>query len=375
MTRAWRVCLIGFFLAPVVTFLPMVASRWPWIGLPRYDSAAGVDFWQNQAFWLVALGVIAAVVMAEDRWLGGAVLLAGLNIFWRGAALDPTHSVMFALGALVLLTIRRSSPPALRWFRWSVVGLGAFQALYAVQQWLGYDLLWGPLFGGTLNAHLQPFGTLGSVNATMGVIAIATPLMPVWAMPAAALIVWQSHSLGAVLALLAGLMVLLWQRSTLFAKGVLLIRWPTLVITVLLVIASFVVLHKDTQTSRYLIWQAALGYWVHQPGPVIFGYGLGGWQNHMPALHQASGALEYWREAHNEYIQWLCETGVAGTAIFGGWVVRHWRMIQDPVWGASVAALAIDAMSWFPFHIVTMALLGLIVVGCATRSKEAVCVA
>src|SRR5262249_44066448 len=201
--HSWRIVAGGLILAPLVTWWPMAALKWPGLGLPRYEPAMGVDAWQTQAFWLVAIGVIASLVMRHDLWLGAAVVMVGLNMFWGGARLDPTHSVMFAMGTLLLLAVRQMPTSAVPWVKRVLVGIAAFQAAYVLQQWAGYDLLWGPLVGGHLNEHLQPFGTLGSVNATMGILAIVTPLAPLWAWPMFCGIIWFSHSLGAVLAVTA----------------------------------------------------------------------------------------------------------------------------------------------------------------------------
>jgi O-antigen ligase len=344
----------------------MLAGRFPALGLPVYPPAQGVDLWSLQAFWLVALGTLAVLVGASDRWLGLAVAIAGLTIFYRGAALDPTHSVNLALGALLLVGLRQAPDAWHQRIRWLLVGIASFEALYAIQQRLGYDLLWGPVFGGTLIASPQMLGTLGTVNAAAGYLAIVAPLMPLPLIVPVALVIWLSHSLGAIGALAVGLVVRYrahWSAWVAAALGVAGAAW-------------LFNLRQTTRVARLQIWQFALEHWV-RTDPVL-GYGLGGWGQQVPALQQRlafAPTPELWAEAHNEPLQWLVETGLVGLLLLICWLWTHRGMFADPIWGGSVAALAADSLTWFPFHIVSMALLGLIVVALASRPKEPTCAA
>lgn len=358
----WLAVVGGALLAPLVTWLPMLAARVPWLGLPPYPPAQGIDLWSAQAFWLCALTAAAIVVGHSDRWLGAAVGLAGLTVFLRGAFLDPTQSVIFAAGALLLVSVRAIPTEWIPIVRLCVVGMAGLQGLYAVQQYLGYDLLWGPLLGGVLIATPQMLGTLGTVNAAAGYLAIVAPLMP-WPMllPVAG-IVWLSHSLGASAALLVGLVVRYRAYPLAWIGG-----------AGALAYAAFE-LHKQTHVARVAIWRFGLSQWI-TTDPIL-GFGLGGWAQRIPALQVKLGVAptpELWQEAHNEPLQWLIETGVVGLALLVCWLWTHRAMFTHPVWGGSVAALAADSLTWFPFHIVSMALLGLLVVGLASRPKELPC--
>ncbi len=357
-------------LAPLVGWLPMLAGRWPGLGLPPYQPAAGIDLWALQTFWLVAIGVVSLLVGAEDRWLGVMVALVGMTVFLRGALMDPTHSIMFAFGALLLVSIRQVpqdwGPPLIRAV---LVGCGVWQTAYLLQQHLGYDLLWGPLVGGRLIVPLQPLGTLGGVDVSAAYVAILAPLLSLWLLPFAALAVWMSHSMGAIAALVVGLTV---QAARLLPRRHLI---PAVVAAGLVLAGSGVYLHKQTHVGRVAVWQFAAQHWV-RTDPIL-GYGLGGWNQRMPALQQAEGfmpARELWREAHNEPLQWLVETGLVGLLLLGLWLYDHRRMVLDPVWGPSIAALASSTLTFHPFHIVASALVGLTLIGLATRT-EAPCAA
>src|SRR5205814_2321271 len=113
---------------------------------------------------LVALAVLGAWLWTEDRWLGAAVALMGLVVFYRGATLGatldqfgmitlgPSHVAIFALGAVLLAAVRQT-PRA--WHRHAASLLAA--------------------------------------------------LLPLWLLPFAAYAVWAGHSLSALLALAVGL--------------------------------------------------------------------------------------------------------------------------------------------------------------------------
>ena len=371
MRHTWAAALGGAVLVPLVTWFPMLAARLPWLGLPRYEAAQGLDLWALQTFWLAAISAVALLVGARDRWLGVTLGVVGVTVFLRGATMDPTQSVMFVFGALLLAGVRELpqgwAPPLVRVV---LIGCATFQIGYLMLQHRGYDPLWGPWVGGVLAAHLQPFGTLGGVDASSLYVAILSPLLPWAILPFAAWVVWNGHSMGAIAALCIGLA---W-------KGLRLVGMKLEAVMILALLASVltfsgIYLHKETHTGRIAVWQFATQHWV-RTDPIL-GYGLGGWAQRIPAYQQAEGfmpAREAWREAHNEPLQWLVETGLVGLLLLGLWCYDHRRMFLDPVWGPSVAALAASSLTFHPFHIVASALVGIVLVGCATRT-EAPCAA
>src|SRR3990167_1233248 len=137
----------GAVLAPLITWFPMLALRYPGLGFTQYPPAIGIDFWGMQALWLTLLAFLGALIATRDRYFGIAVALGGLVIFWRGAALDPTHTVLFALGGVLLLGLRRAPAISHRNIDATLAALGAFQVAYILTQLAGYDLLWAQLWG------------------------------------------------------------------------------------------------------------------------------------------------------------------------------------------------------------------------------------
>src|SRR5437879_6289503 len=85
MRKAWPLILGGALVAPFATWLPMLAVHAPRLGLPQYPIVQGIELWWLQAFYLVALSVLGTMIWREgDRWLGMAVGLAGVTVFYRG---------------------------------------------------------------------------------------------------------------------------------------------------------------------------------------------------------------------------------------------------------------------------------------------------
>ena len=352
----------GALLAPLVTWFPMVAYRYG-LGLPRYDAARGIDIWHLQIFWLAIFCLVAVVVGQRDIWLGAAVIVMGLGIALYGGTFDITHRIIFLAGTLALWAMRHIP---LEWHpavRSCLAASGIFQAVYMLQQWMGYDVLWGPLVGGQLKDVIQPLGTLGTVDAASAYVAVTAPLMPVWALPIAIGVVCKGHSIGAIIALVVGLLI----RYH--------ISWKITGAVAALVVAA------------YVKWFMFTPDWAHVPTSVkvrlavwwfaikdLFANGLihgrYSWANHIPQLQMQTGYRPYtnevWMEAHNEYLQWFYEYGLVGLAVLVLWVRQHRAMFRDAAVGASLCALAIVSGSFFTFHVVSVALLGLALVALAT---------
>lgn len=366
MKRAWLIPVAGALLAPLVTWLPMLALHSPGLGLPQYEPAKGIDIWGLQVFWLVAFALAAVWIGQRDRWLGVALGLIGVTIFLWGGQLDITHSVVVLIAALALLAMREAPQEWHPMIRALLAASGVFQVAYVLQQWAGYDLLWGPQLWGSavqLKPVIQPLGTLGTVDAAAAYIAITAPLMPLWALPFAASAVLKGKSLGALAALAIGLLVryrarwFVWVGTGLGAAALLGWRyWDGLPTTVL---------------ARLWIWKFALADWL-RTDPIL-GVGLGGWPNRIPfqqvqAQYLPSG--EVFLEAHNEYLQWVYETGVIGGLVAAAWGWTHRRMIAHPVWGGAIAAAAVSASTFFPLHVTALGLLVVVLIGLATSQKE-----
>lgn len=368
MTRTASAILVGAALAPLVTWLPMLAHYAPWTGLPPYHPSHGIDLWSMQTYWFVALAIVASLVVSQDRLLALVIFFAGFELFWRGARMDPTHSVLFAFGALGLWAVRRA--PASFGPRVIAVlsAIGLFQTAYIIQQHLfQYDVLW-MIWGNPRVPVVQPLGTLGTVDAATGYVALTAPLMPVWALPFAIYAVWCGKSLGALTALVVGLVV----RGLLARRTILLAAGAVSFIPFAIIAYYKVWIGTATVNARLTVqWLAAKHAALTAP---VFGLGLGGWATQIPALQMERKVLpsgEVFMQAHSEPVQWLVETGVFGAVLLALWLWTHRTMFAHPRVGASLSALAVSALGFFPFHVVATAFAGILLVGIATPHEPA----
>jgi hypothetical protein len=285
---------------------------------------------------------------------------------------------VFLMGALVLHAARhipaRRRPLALA----ILSAMGAFQAAYVLQQYLGADLFWCPSVvgcGAPLRTGITErpllMGTIGTVDSASAYIAIAAPIMPWWTLPLTVATVLMSHSIGAMIALAVGLLVRYhrswWLTAALAASMLGAATWA------FAAIQSWHV--PSTVTARLVIWKlAAWDLWrpdaLYQwqaANPIT---GNGEW---WPRVVQLQAKYKVWptgeafQQAHNEYVQWVYVHGVLGLACLGGWLVAHRRMFfAGSGVGASLVAAAIVCGSFFVFQVVSVALFMIVLVGLAT---------
>jgi hypothetical protein len=365
----------GAVLAPLVTWFTILAYRAPWLGLPPYsDSAQGIDIWHMQTFWFIAFGIVAALVGERDAWLGCAVFTVGATTFLWGGTIDITHRIVFLGGALLLWAMRHipaeKKPLAVS----LIAAAGVFQTSYLLLQFLGYDVFWGGrgLVGGTGAAHHQLglYGTLGTVDSATAYVAIVAPLIPWWALPFSIALVLQGHSIGAIAALCAGLLVR--YHKNWYLTGVL--------VGAILAGFAYYYVHiqqwniPSTVSARIAVWRLAL--WDLWAGDKLLAWqsthlitGNGEWLPRVGLLQKKYNVLptrEVFAQAHNEYIQWLYNYGLLGASLLAGWLWHHRTMFRDPMVGACLVALAVASATFFTFQVVSVALLGLVLIGLAT---------
>ena len=129
----------------------------------------------------------------------------------------------------------------------------------------------------------------------------------------------------------------------------------------------------DIMTSRWAPWADMTRLWPFFP---VFGSGIGAFaETYWP--YQLNASYEFWQHAHNEYLEWTIEAGVAGLLVawLTGRGIRRCVAFTDWARDASIAALAafgLQALLDFPFRIPANAalLVCVIALGIADRSSR-----
>lgn len=384
-SRLWTLPLIGAVGATLVTALPILRAKLAFLPIPPYNTHSGqvFDLISNQLFALLAFALIAAIVGAEDAFLGLAVLMLGVGAFLWSGVIDVTHRMMFALGALMLWAVRRVPRARRRTVVRVLAASGLFQAGYVFLQGFGLDLIWCPTLYGCappppMSQEVGPIlvGTLGTVDSATAYIAITAPLMPWWGLFIAIPAVVMGHSLGALFALAAGLLWRYhrnWKLTTALVVG--------LAAFTLYAFARIQQWHvPSTVHARYEVWRLALtDWWNAYPvvalkdapytppwNPVT---GNGPWFPRIVYLQnqfRVAATREGFAQAHNEWVEWCYSYGLLGAALLGGWLYTHRRMVLVPGIGAAIVAGAIAAGAFFIFQVVATALLMVTLIGLAT---------
>lgn len=349
------------------------------LGIPIVTPLTAFLAWPELLFWLTSVGALGVWLaaprpMLRDPWLGGALVLLALSRFVHGPLVDPEVVLLFVFGAF-LFAVVRSAPATARATACRALGAaGLLQASIVIQQARGVDLGGGILYSAS---PLKMLGTFGNPGMAGGFIAMTALLGAAWMLPVAAVAIWLTHSMAALLAFGVGLAVR-YRTSWL----------PVLVGSALIVaaatgLAGRIAAHPSGVTGATLrarIW--ALAATDPCPGKWLIGCGLGSWSRHIPVLQTAAHVgfdnepgdartCCYWTTAHNDPLQWVYETGAAGCALLIGWLVAHRAMFAHAVAGGAVAALLVQSLTWFPFHTYALALPALVLLGCAAAPQTA----
>lgn len=165
-------------------------------------------------------------------------------------------------------------------------------------------------------------GSFGSVAAFAGSPQFATHLALIGALILIIVASAAAGSRGGLIALAMGLLVGL--GPELLARPRLALVSLAVAIVILFgasVPSAFLrMADVDFEASRLMVWRDMLRVVTFFP---IFGCGLGAFAvAYWP--YQRVVRFEYWPHAHNEYLQWLLETGVAGFVLALYFLRRVW---------------------------------------------------
>ena len=345
--------LPGCLIVAVAVLLPWL-TRWPATTPKLADAIRETPIFVADVGLLLML---AAWILGRDAWLGAFVAWMALSVLWHPQISAYETGLLCALGAMALVLLRRLTPGQVRWtVRGLLIG-GGLEVAYSVVNALGYDLFWQ---GGAVTPPPHAMGTLGNSNYLAAYLAMTVALVPLTWLPVWGLGLVMTKSLMGMLAATVALLVRFRAHWIPVActgtVGALLImglrdNWP------------------DTVAARWEMWRLALhdlSLWT-----LWVGHGPGAWLERIPDVQMRvgfyPGGIFAW--AHSDWLQLLYEGGLIGCALLIGWLVSHRGMWMGP-FGGCLAALAVNALGNFPFHVGVTALTAVVLIGMALNQED-----
>ena len=325
-----------------------------WIPWLEYDAAKAVTDTPLWIWTVATFGFLGVWLMQWDKWAGLFVVYLAVRCVTYDVPSAYEVLVLSATGVIFLLVVQRAALPTETIVGWLTI-TGLWQVAYVVQQAFGMDVLWAT---GDLHAMFRS-GTLGNANFVGAYLAV----------------------IGAVAS---------WGLLPLFVLGI--VAAKSLTGAVALSVAALVRLRAPL--AAWLLSGAAFGAWVLWDGAVslqirimvwlqairqlewsgwLIGNGLGTWSVLSPTMRRdprtagAAGIGELFAHAHNEYLQLLYEAGLIGLGLVLIWMVVQRRMFRHPVFGGGAVAVAVTALTMFPFHLAVLSATNLAVLGLAMR--------
>ena len=337
----------------------VLVLAWLWRGMPwhpRWPAADALRIWTGVMFaaWVhPALGILAAHGgwwWAKAGWMrirGGLQWpLIATMLFLASQA--PSAGVTLAVTLLLMMGIIQTA--------FAICQACNIMVFFRVAVSKGHP-------GGFLGRYIH--GTIGHRTGLGIYLATLIPLAflagPLWAWPLVgwfALGVTLSTSSLASLAAMAGL---LWVRPT---------WWPIALAFLVIGLTTRMVkwhpIHRrlgirsmdHVWIGRWPIWKQTLRRWRHN---WLMGYGPGSFDLHGRTWNREANLREVYREAHNDYLEFLYEHGVMGlyAAAWGIWTLAAGFRWGDPATGA-ILAFAVAMLANFPCRVATLSAVPLI---------------
>ena len=142
-------------------------------------------------------------------------------------------------------------------------------------------------------------------------------------------------------------------------------------------VERFVWLHERVADINGMIrWAAIKDAWRLFAAFPVTGCGAGAFQHTFPCFASAPVLIGRWTHLHNDFVEWLCEGGLAGIALSGGigiallaLAVRGWKaLMQGERWlaagmAAALGGLAVHSAVDYNLHRMTHWLLASLLLG------------
>ncbi len=355
---------LGVAAAPLVLISVLQLALW------------GVSTGPARLLALITVGCVGWLVGRSDQSRGvlwgvravgaGVAVLALLGLFTHTFPMAVERSDIWrAAGSLTYPNVTAT-----------VVGVGAMVGLSFLQE---RDTGWGRAVVFIQIAALVATLSRGGILA-FGLVSVVLAMRSQWVRRVACeLAPWLLIATGGVILAVgdgllsgAGAAAVVMAAVVGYARGVRFVPWAWALVGGLaaLVLAwlpgGLASRLSLTDGSRLTLWRRAIGAWGEHP---LFGMGLG-------RLDLGNGPPSY---AHNEYVQWLAETGLAGLVALAASAILLIRLVAAgqpasgrPLLVAAIGAIALQASVDFVLHVpLVVALLGLLLGASSRRPADA----
>mgnify|MGYP001571748270 FL=1 len=335
----------------VVVVLPWLT----WIPWLEYDAAKAITDTPLWIWTVASFGMLGIWLMQWDKWAGLFVAYLAIRCVTYDVPTAYEVLVLTATGVIFLLVVQRTTLTTETVVGWLTI-TGLWQVAYVVQQAFGMDVLWA---GGRALHEMFRSGTLGNANFVGAYLAVIGALAAWWLLPLFLLGLVAAQSVTGLVAFGAALLVRYKASAWVWlTAGISFVAW--------------LLWHGPASWSvRWLVWTRAVRA-LDWSGWLI-GNGLGTWSVLSPTMRRdprtagAAGIGELFVHAHNEYLQLLYEAGLIGLGLALIWLVAQRRMFRHPVFGGGAVAVAVSALTMFPFHLAVLSATNLAVLGLAMR--------
>ncbi len=298
---------------------------------PLPSTALELTFGIFVAVWLARYGrndqkMIKKIFLA-NRWLAGALLIFFLasiiSIFisdmwwysfgqWRAYFLEPIILFLIFIGRREMLS-----------YNFLIIGLSfstlsiAFFGIF--QKLSGYSL---PPDGRATSFFTSP----NAVGLYLGPVVMLSIFLlirnrknllswPFWVLILCLITIFFTRSLGTFLALLGGVLLLLWLlgKRRLAAGALVLLALAGLVFAPL---KNFIVSKNQSSINRLVLWQYSIEYLTASPKNFIFGTGIRQFFRKIQKPHYDVKQMERLIYPHNIFLNFWTETGILGIVSF-----------------------------------------------------------
>lgn len=370
-----------FFYVVVGTFFYLPVALGLGIDYSRHTYFCQEMFFRYGAIFLFFVSMLMTPVRTFDAKIlaFASIYLLLINVM-QGFGLPKRETILDVFLALLFIKTTVENLDDVKGAAWALFYVVLINLFFCVLQYFKMDSLISAM-DSKLIPIPEPTGLLrlpvhlGVIGAMISpILFIIHPLAFLTVIP----LVYFSHSSTAVCVFGVSSVYLLSRRIPKKARYIL----PFIVICAIgTAAAAFFILKIDMPTGtfgqRFDVWQKSF-FHVLKESP-YFGFGLGSFADWKLTTLQNNGQPIEWPWAHNEYIQFLVETGILGCLILWGWMKGMFSKFLDVAGNyqseciyTALFSIGLLSIIHFPFHLARTAIPALFIIAlCYIEVKRA----